>query len=752
MSEKELLNFNTHLIQEGFLVQGEMVVDKLLTIQPDNPNYNYRKGYLELEIRKNYSSAIPYFLKAITDTKPHFDAFNTNEKSAPADTYFHLGRCYHLNNQIDEAEKMYNEFIIRSYSKSDLIPIANRYLEQCKVARLAFNTPVDVAVKNIGTKVNTLNPEYSPVISLDGSALYFTSRRPWPNERTDAYRSVENGQYPEDVYVSYMDFDSSWTEALRLEFCLPNRNEATISVSADERRLYLYEDSTGSGDIYSSDFYGAKFNDIQLMNEPGLNTPYWETHCFVNREQTKMIFSSDRPGGFGERDLYVSEKKDGKTWSEPINLGPEINSAQDEDSPFWSVDGKRLYFSSNSNKSMGGFDVFYCDLKSDGNWDLPKNAGYPFNSTNDDLFYTTTIDGTRGYLTSFRKDGFGEKDIYEVYAPALEVKNLAVLKGLIRTKDGSPLPENFPVSMVLKCTDCKEGVTEKIIFPRLRDRIFVSDLLPCHTYNLTYVNAEDKLNMYSSDFSTACQDNFQEIKKEVILDVEHKLILPNLKYTMNGLVADKATGLPIINSRVDVYLKGTKTIVETAYTDNSGVFALSILKDGFYGDTLLLDIRAGANGYLSNVDEKTLILDDSSNVQLKYELNRATIGTDIASMFDIKPIYFDFDKSTIRKDAMVELDKVVKIMNENPTLEIEYGSHTDCRGSEAYNKALSDRRAKSSAAYIKARITNPNRIHGKGYGESMLVNECECEGKQVTQCTEEQHQANRRTEFRIVKN
>lgn len=96
------------------------------------------------------------------------------------------------------------------------------------------------------------------------------------------------------------------------------------------------------------------------------------------------------------------------------------------------------------------------------------------------------------------------------------------------------------------------------------------------------------------------------------------------------------------------------------------------------------------------------------------------------------------------------MDKIVKVMNDNPGMVIELGSHTDCRGSKNYNMSLSDRRAKSSAQYIKDRITNPDRIYGKGYGESKLINHCECEGNRKVPCTEEEHQLNRRTEFRII--
>jgi len=117
----------------------------------------------------------------------------------------------------------------------------------------------------------------------------------------------------------------------------------------------------------------------------------------------------------------------------------------------------------------------------------------------------------------------------------------------------------------------------------------------------------------------------------------------------------------------------------------------------------------------------------------------------------MNPIYFDYDKFFIRPDAAIELDKIVAVMNEYPTMEIELGSHTDCRGSKKYNFNLSDKRAKASAEYIRKRIANPTRIYGKGYGESKLVNTCACEAPKKSTCSEDEHQQNRRTEFVIIK-
>lgn len=524
-SEALLVSENSRLMQEGFLYHAEKIADKLLTMKPESSNYNYRKGFLMLEIRKDYEKAIPYLEKAILNTDQNFDMYGISEKSAPTDAFFHLGTCYHLNEDIDKAKEYYSKFIEMSKSKSELIPVSQLRLIQCDRAKEAMANPVNVKINNAGNAVNNEFPDYAPTISLDGTSLYYTSRRPWDDGSTETFRDPKIHQYPEDVYVSYSSPDGSWMTPIRLDFCIPKRNEATISVSTDERRIYLYEDSTGSGDIYYSDFYASKFNDIQIVKDKDINTKYWETHCMISHDQTRMFFTSDRPGGMGGRDIYMSKRKSDSSWADPVNLGPKVNTAFDEDSPFISIDNKMLYFSTNGEKSIGGFDIMVCDLLTDGNWSESRNLGYPFNSTNDDIFYTTTIDGLRGFLTSSRKNGYGEKDIYEIYNNYLGVKNLAVFKGFIRTLDYTPLPEDFAISIKLTCDDCEEYEKNRTVFPRLRDGIFMTGLKPCKTYKIAYFNASDNKTMYEETFTTDCDLAYQEIYRELILDVPNRRII-----------------------------------------------------------------------------------------------------------------------------------------------------------------------------------------------------------------------------------
>jgi len=386
-SEQEILMESSTLTAEGYLYYAEILIDKLIILKPESSNYNYRKGYLMLEIRKDYVGAIPYFEKAILDTDHNFDMFSTKETSAPPDAFFHLASAHHLNEDIDKAEEYYLGFKAVSKKKSELLPVVELRLKQLAVARIKMADPVNVYLKNIGSEINTDMPEYSPVVSLDGSALYFTSRRAWAKGETDEFKDPRINQYPEDVYVSYRDFDSSWTTPIKLEFCQPRRNEATIAISSDERKIYLYEDSTGNGDIYFTDFYHAKFQDITRLEFKDVNTEDWETHCMMSNDKNTFYFVSDRKGGFGGRDIYMLRRIDGtEEWSKPINLGPQINGPNDEDSPFISIDNQTLYYSTNGEKSIGGFDIMTAYFENDSAFTEGTNLGYPFNSTNDDIF------------------------------------------------------------------------------------------------------------------------------------------------------------------------------------------------------------------------------------------------------------------------------------------------------------------------------------------------------------------------------
>lgn len=548
-SEQKLLVQCSVLMQEGYSYYAEIIADKLLTFQPNSANYNYRKGFLMLDSHNDFEGAMKYLKIGVTDTKKNFDMYSSKEKSASVDALYYLARCYHLNEDISLATETYSKFLTVSDPNSELINSAKLKLKQCEVARKEIDNPSTALVENLGPVINSDKPEFAPVVSLDGSALYFTSKRAWEDNSTDKFRDKRYNQYPEDIYVSYIDFDGSWIDPFRLDFSDGERNEATQAVSADERRIYVYQDNTGNGDIYYSDFSTNRFQEIKKLDDNRINTEYWEPHCYVTTDGQNLYFSSDRPGGFGGRDIYRVVRLPDNSWSEPINLGPSVNTPFDEDAPFMAIDNKTLYFSSNGPMSMGDFDVFVTRRDEENNWSAPINLGYPLNSTGDDIYYTTTVDGLRGFLTSARKGGQGEKDIYEIKNDFLGVNSLAVLKGQIKTVDDRPIPED--VSITVNCLDCNEE-NSRTVFPRLRDGVYFSSMEPCHEYELIYSFDGGKREIYREKVKTACDKEYDEIYRDITIDVKDpKNIKPIIKEDSTKVDPTKVDPTKVDPTKVD---------------------------------------------------------------------------------------------------------------------------------------------------------------------------------------------------------
>jgi hypothetical protein len=587
--KEELVIESARLLTTGYVYHAEILVDRLLEMEPQSSNFNYRKGYIITLLSGDYIKALPYFEIAVLDTDPYYDLISPDEKSSSVDAYYYLGYCYHVNEQLDLAKLNYNAFLARTIKKSIRIDDCKLRLIQLEVARKLLAAPTSNRIINIGKPINTEFAEYSPVVSLDGSALYYTSKSPWTNKETDKYRDPLTNHYPEDIYVSYFDYDQTWTEPFKVEFSVPRFNEATIAVSADERRIYVYKDNTGGGDIYYSDFESNDFQAIKPFNAKGVNTKSWETHCNVSPDGRLLFFVSDRRGGYGGRDIYMCTKVDDDTWSKPINLGPKINTAHDEDAPFIAIDNKTLFFSSNGTESMGGFDIFKSVRNTDNEWSAKSvNLGSPSNSTGDDIFYTTTMDGLRGFITSYRKNGYGEKDIYEVQNDFIEMNNISILRGNINTVDNKAFPTDLAIT--IKCLNC-DKTPDLTVYPRIRDGAFFSPLDPCNKYSLTYTYGDSKKEFHRENIQVNCDEKYQEIEREILVDVDGMKVIsemlelpdvlvttyPNLKfkflfkYNANKLSINKGELRDFVEAIEKQFEEGRQTMSINIYSSASHV-------------------------------------------------------------------------------------------------------------------------------------------------------------------------------------
>ncbi|RFC54012.1 PD40 domain-containing protein [Brumimicrobium aurantiacum] len=514
-TEKELVQVNTSLMINNSYYHGFLTAEKLLEFDAENPNYNYRYGFALLNISDNFDKAIPHLKIAVSNVTKNFDMTSKNENDAPLEALYFMGEAYHLSNQLDKALENYQTFLKLSKNENPLNEKAELKILQCKVAKRLIANPSDFEVKNVGEKINTVNPEYSPIVSLDGSALYFTSRRLYPDSSNIMIKEPGTNLFLEDIYVSYKDNNDIWSEPQLLPFCEPNYNEATVSISADERSIYVFKDQTGNGDLYYSKLESNIFKNLNPIKDKAINTKHWETHITVSPDGRRKYFVSDREGGFGGRDIYVIEKLSDGTWTDPKNLGPTINTKYDEDSPFIAIDNRTMFFSSNGEESMGGFDIFSSKLDEDYNWSKPVNLGHPLNTTNDDIYYTTNIDGTTGYYTSYRKGGYGEKDIYEVTKGNISISNVKVYLAEIITNELSNMPED--IVLKVKCLDCDEAY-EYIMYSKITDGTFYASLEPCKTYEISLRKANSGPMLTTEKITTHCSPEYEEIYRQFHLN------------------------------------------------------------------------------------------------------------------------------------------------------------------------------------------------------------------------------------------
>jgi outer membrane protein OmpA-like peptidoglycan-associated protein len=486
-----------------------------------------------------------------------------------------------------------------------------------------------IKVTNLGKLVNTVYPEYAPMISADGEVLVFTSTRPVTEK--DQKKQREGF---ENVYVSYFDVKKKkWTEVKRMDETV-NVAETNVSakgLSADGQRMLLYhDDDAGNGDIYESQLQGDQWAPAIKLPEP-INTKDHESSASYSPDGRTLYFVSNRhQGSAGGRDIWMCMRGANNTWGPVENLGKTINTEMDEECVFMHADGKTLYFSSKGHGSSGGYDVFRSVLEN-GKWSEPENMGKTINTPEDDIYFVLAANGQNGFYSSARAGGMGGRDIYEI----------------------------------------------KITPPKT--------------------------------------------KKES----------PQLTL-LKGTITDEVSGLPVGATLEIIDNVQNKVITTISSNSSSGKYLVSLPSGKNYG------IVVKAKDYLFHSENVDIPFSAGYQEIIRdIQLKKLEVGKSIV----LNNIFYDFDKATLRPESMSELERLVQLMNENPTISIEISSHTDNKGSDEYNQKLSQQRAQSVVDFLIGKGIKQERLVAKGYGESVPV---------ATNDTDEGRQLNRRTEFKIL--
>jgi hypothetical protein len=314
--------------------------------------------------------------------------------------------------------------------------IAIKNIRNCEFAIEAIKKPVPFNPENIGSNINTTDDEYWPSITADGKTLMFT-------------RQVYSDYYPaamattqEDFYVSFLS-DSGWGMSFNAgEPLNTHSNEGAQTLSSNGNYMYFTAceraGGLGSCDIYFSSFKNGRWTTPYNLGSP-VNTSSWESTPSISADGNFLIFTSNRPGGRGGKDLWYSILSKKGTWSNPVNLGKTINTDGDEMSPFIHFDSRTLYFASNGLPGMGGFDIYMTRMNEDSTWTEPRNLGYPINTYNDETGLVIDATGQKAYFSSKRDKVNGKDIFYFILDESLRPNPVSYLKGNVADKETGKL-------------------------------------------------------------------------------------------------------------------------------------------------------------------------------------------------------------------------------------------------------------------------------------------------------------------------
>ncbi len=582
------------------------------------------------------------------------------------------------------------------------------------------------------TNMKDINTPYSEFgVTFYGlNDIYFCSNRKPDNyvKRTDSWT---NNPFLKIYAAQVIDSLGTLNNVSPLPSSIVNQKYHAAAPCYNEKLDELYFDQSnydGKRAFFSADktvklkIYKVAYSpdadkwDGELKEAVPFNSrEYSVCHPSLNKKGDTLYFTSDMPGGYGRADIYLSARQHDGGWGPPVNLGPGINTSGDDMFPFIAADGT-LYFSSNGHVGIGGLDIFYSRFQK-GEWTTPTNLGAPINSNMDDFGYVIRSNNKSGYFCSNRNGGAGDDDIYSFVRMGINISGITVNGNTGDSISGAT------VEMKLN--------TQKLRATSGRDGSFSFNAQP--NFNYTFTAKKEGFREANIDFMIT--DSTRYVRIPMYADSS----------TLEVVVLDKKTHSPIDS----VQMKLTKQPgpgSQVSYTNKEGKGSFAINPNSNYKLDAYKETGDSMEKYL-RVTKDISTKGAPPVISEKVELDKVKKKVPIK----IENIYYDLDKWDIRPDAAIELNKLVKILMDNPTMVIELSSHTDCRGTSEYNLLLSKLRAQSAVEYIKSQGIDRARMSAAGYGESRLVNNCKCEDNYEVPCSEVQHQANRRTEFKIMK-
>jgi outer membrane protein OmpA-like peptidoglycan-associated protein len=532
---------------------------------------------------------------------------------------YELGNIYFDLGNIDSSEFYYRRFLRMNSSNDKYAQNAQLNLRNINFSRDAFKNPVNVNPVNMGSSINSKDQEYSPAFAIDEKTIYITKRM----------GNLSDNRPNEDLYFAELN-DESWDKVKDIGPPINTiENEGAFSISSDGNYIFFTSCSRNGGkgqcDIWLTSKKNNRWDEPKNLQSP-INTKYWESQPSISSDGRMLYFSSDRPGGYGGTDIWVSEFSN-SGWSAPKNLGPTVNTSKDEQFPFIHSDNRTLYFSSNGHPGLGKSDLYLTRKDVKLNWEIPINMGFPINSRGQDWNLVVARDGKTAYFSSNQLKGFGGLDIYTFQLPEkLQAEKVSYLRGYVR-----------------------DAITKQPLSANVE---------------LSPINGEPTTLTY----------------------------------------AKPGTGMFLVPLKINMK------------------YALTIDKDGYLFYTEFYNMPA---------------IQRDQPIELFIDLEKIELGNSVV----LKNIFFDTDKSDIKDESKQELEKLIDFLSKNNSIRIEISGHTDNVGDFKHNMVLSENRAKSVCDFLTNNGIEKSRLTYKGFGDTQPI-------KQNN--TDENRAKNRRTEFKII--
>lgn len=687
----------------------------------------------------DYKQAIPWFEKAIQleDVKPEI--------------FYYYGQSLQYTGACDLAKSYFEQYLrLRPYDLRREV-LMDPCKEHDRLVNLGASSDYEVVLLPINGPLDDLGPAFYQ------NGLVFGAIKEESTKRKSAFFDLYfAAQTAEDIFSfeAPSQFSSELNSKLNEAIVTFNSKETAVYITRNRQepldprrnpvvRLEILSAQKQEDGIWS-DLQPLPFNDIS----------YSVAHPCLSSEGERLFFSSDRPGGFGGKDIYLSFW-DGGQWGNPINLGPGINTEGDELFPFYHESGQ-LYFASDGHIGLGGQDIYVVNDLGNGQWSKVMNVGPPINTNADDFGMIIHSKGAYGFFNSNRDGGAGADDIYGFRKKMPErVQNyqFTIFDGISK----APLEG---LSVWLDHTETLlEAAADGTYALAIKEGA-------CFTLSIKAEGYQDKtweecVRSVADNLSKSIIIGMQAIEKDLVeKEVEELMTFFDIA------VLDNLTGLGVQAANVKIKGEGCDFEFE-GHTDEKGWLRiaapsiccsnLTIESENYFlhkSTNAFCDLQPGSVVHIpiqpfvrvseAAIEPRNMASNPQDTLKIPFKISEGNSTDEKVSY--LLNIYYDVGRTSVKKESVPELFRLLALLKDNPALIVEIGSHTDAQGQAQFNQKLSQRRADNIVQWLVGEGISRRKLVARGYGESKPVNDC-VDGKE---CSEKEYQMNRRTEFRVI--